>query len=105
MLLHARWQAILGVLCNAALLALLFAVAYKLLFPQKPLKELFQKKRWIPLVCSAAVLAGADAALRATVDEYAPVALIVKLILGFLALLWCGYRLTDGRRRKARRTA
>lgn len=94
------WQVLLGVLLNALLLIAVFAIVYKLLFPNRSLKELFTKKRWIPLVCSALALAVADAVLRATVDGYAPVALIVKLALGFGALLWCAYRLF-GKRRKA----
>lgn len=93
------WQAVLGVLLNALLLVLLFAAVYKLLFPNRPLSDLFKKKRWIPLALSAVALAVADRLLAVYVEGYAGIALIVKLVLGFAVLTLCMYRISGKRRR------
>ena len=57
-------QAVLGVLLNAALLFGVFALVYKLLFPNKRLKDLFTKRNILLLAIGSLTLSVADAVLR-----------------------------------------
>lgn len=83
------WQILLGVLLNALLLFGLFALVYKLLFPNKKLRDLFTKRNILLLAGGSLLLTAADAVLRAFWEDYRPVSIAVKLVLalGVLILL------------------
>lgn len=80
------WQILLGVLINALLLFGLFALVYKLLFPNKRLRDLFTKRNIALLAVGSLVLAAADAILRAVWEDYRPISIAVKLVLALLVL-------------------
>ena len=95
------WQMVLGVLLNALLLIGLFALVYKLLFPNRSLKALLKKKNWIALACASVVLSVADALLRRHWPDYAPVSIGIRLGLGFLVLaLLCRRMLGNAHNRR-----
>lgn len=92
------WQAVLGVLFNAALLFLLFAGGYKLIFPQKKLKDLLTKRNVLLLFGSSVLLAAADALLRVCWDEYRPISIAIKLALALGVLILLSWRVYGKRR-------
>ncbi|MEN6595585.1 MAG: hypothetical protein ABFC31_11645 [Clostridiaceae bacterium] len=92
------WQIILGVLLNALLLFGLFALVYKLLFPNKRLRDLLTKRNIILLTIGSLVLATTDAILRAVWDDYRPISIGIKLILALAVLILLSWRIF-GRRK------
>lgn len=98
--LHPALQAVLGVLFNAALLFGLFALVFKLLFPDKRLKEVLTKRNIVRLVSGAVLLAAADAILRVFWEEYRPVSIAIKLAAGLLVLALLCWRIFGKRTAK-----
>lgn len=92
------FQVLFGVLLNALLLFGLFALVYKLLFPNKRLRDLFTKRNIVLLAVGSLVLTAADAILRVVWDDYRPVSVAVKLILALLVLALLCWRIF-GRRK------
>ena len=92
------WQILLGVLLNALLLFGLFALVYKLLFPNKKLRDLFKKRNVLLLTGGSLLLAAADAVLRAFWEDYRPVSIAVKLVLALGVLILLCWRIF-GRRK------
>lgn len=92
------WQILLGVLINALLLFGLFALVYKLLFPNKRLRDLFTKRNIALLAAGSLVLAAADAILRAVWEDYRPISICIKLALALLVLSLLCWRIF-GRRK------
>jgi hypothetical protein len=92
------WQAALGVLLNAALLFVLITGVYKLIFPNKELKDLLTKRNILLLSGAAVLLAAADALLRVYWDDYQPVSIAVKLALGLVVLILLSWRIYGKRR-------
>jgi len=92
------WQAILGVLLNAALLFLLFAGGYKLIFPNKKLKDFLTRRNVLLLSGAALLLAAADALLRIFWDDYRPVSIAIKLVLALAVLILLSWRIFGKRR-------
>ena len=98
------WQILLGVLLNALLLFGLFALVYKLLFPNKKLRELLTKRNILLLAGGSLLLAAADAVLRTFWEDYRPVSIAVKLILALGVLILLSWRIFGRRRsQKSRR--
>ncbi len=95
--LSPLWQALLGVLLNALLLFGLFAALYRLIFPDRPLHALFTKRNVLLLAGGAALLAAADAVLRAYWADYRPISVAIKLILALAVLIALSRRI-HGRR-------
>jgi hypothetical protein len=93
-------QAILGVLLNAALLFGVFALVYKLLFPDKRLRDLFTRRNVILLVSGAILLAGADTVLRIFWEDYRPISIAIKLTAALLVLALLSWRIFGKRKAK-----
>jgi hypothetical protein len=98
------WQAALGVLLNAALLFVLVTGVYKLIFPNKELKDLLTKRNILLLSGAAVLLAAADALLRVYWDDYQPVSIAVKLALGLVVLILLSWRIYGKRRPRPKAT-
>ena len=92
---------ILGIFLNALLLIGLFLLVYKLLFPDKSLKNLFKKGRWLWFLAGGIALGAADFLLNRYVSDYRALSLFVKLFCGLLALLCLCWRLLEPRLRPA----
>lgn len=92
------WQILFGVLLNALLLFGLFTLVYKLLFPNKRLRDLFTKRNIVLLAAGSLVLAAADVILRAFWEEYRPISVAVKLILALLVLSLLCWRIFGKRK-------
>ncbi len=85
-------QGVLGVLLNAALLFGLFALVYKLIFPNKRLRNLFTKRNILLIAGGALLLSVADAAMRVFWEDYRPVSIAIKLTLGLAVLALISWR-------------
>jgi len=92
------WQVLLVVLFNALLLFGLFALVYKLLFPNKRLRDLLTKRNIIMLAAGSLMLSAADAVLRAFWEEYRPISVAVKLVLALLVLALLCWRIFGKRK-------
>ncbi len=92
------WQVLLGVLLNALLLFGLFALFYKLLFPNKRLRDLFTKRNIVLLAVGSLVLTAADAILRAVWEDYRPISICIKLALALIVLSLLCWRIFGKRR-------
>jgi hypothetical protein len=92
------WQVLLGVLFNALLLFGLFALVYKLLFPNKRLRDLLTKRNIILLAVGSLLLAAADAILRAFWEDYRPISIAVKLVAALIVLSLLAWRIFGKRR-------
>lgn len=89
------WGQILGFLLQAGVLIGVFCVVYKLLFPEKKLRDLFKKKNLKWLFMGAATLTGANAVLTYAWAGWPVLRLVLMVALGggVIALLWkriCG---------------
>ncbi len=89
------WSYVASFLLQAAVLVGVFCAAYKLIFPDRSIKELFKKKnrRW--LLLGAALVTGADMLLGVFWSGWSAVRVILLVSGGFgvLCLLWhriCG---------------
>jgi hypothetical protein len=71
---------------------------YKLIFPNKELKDLLTKRNILLLSGAAVLLAAADALLRVYWDDYQPVSIAVKLALGLVVLILLSWRIYGKRR-------
>ena len=94
------WQILLGVLLNAALLFGLFALVYKLLFPNKRLRDFFTKRNILLLAAGSLLLSVADTILRAYWEDYRPVSVAIKLAAGLLVLSLLAWRIFGKRKKK-----
>lgn len=93
--LSPLWRPLLGLALHAAALAGLFALAYKLLFPHKKLRDLFRKKNLKWLFLAAVLLTAADVLLGELWAGWPVLRVALMLTTGYLALclLWkrlCG---------------
>lgn len=89
------WHALLGLALHAAALAAVFALAYKLLFPHKKLRDLFRKKNLKWLFLAAVLLTAADVLLGEVWTGWPVLRVALMLAAGYvvLCLLWkrlCG---------------
>ncbi len=86
-------QAALGLLLNAALLFGLFTLVYKLIFPNKRLRDLFTKRNILLLAGGALLLSATDAVLRMFWDDYRPVSIAIRLTAGLCVLALLSWRI------------
>lgn len=91
-------QPVLGVFLNAILLFGLFALIFKLLFPNTPLHKLFSKQNVPLLLVSAVVLSTADAILHAYCENYQLIRRIINLCLEGLVLSLLCWRIFGPRK-------
>lgn len=80
-------SAIIGVLFNILLVALLFAAAYKLLFPNRSLKNLFSKRNVLAFIICGLLLGVADTILKWYYPEYVTLSLCIKAGLGLTGMI------------------
>lgn len=99
------WGILLGVLLNALLLIGLFALVYKLLFPNRSLKNLFKKRNIIVLLIGGVALSATDAILKAYWKDYAPISVWIKIGIGFAVLSLLCWRIFGKRAPKAAKAA
>lgn len=85
------WRALLGLGLQAAALAAVFALAYKLLFPHKKLRELFRRKNLKWLALGAALLTAANVLLGELWAGW-PVLRVVLLLAAGYFVLWLLYK-------------
>lgn len=85
------WRALLGLGLHAAVLAGLFALVYKLLFPQKKLRELFRKRNLKWLALGAMLLTAVNVLLGQLWAGWPVLRAVLLLAAGFL-ILWLLYK-------------
>ncbi|MEN6635423.1 MAG: hypothetical protein ABFC56_06210 [Clostridiaceae bacterium] len=86
-------QIIIGVLLNALLLFGLFALVFKLLFPNLSLRKFLTKRNIILLTVGALLLSATDAILRANWADYRPISIAIKLVVGLIVLSLLAWRI------------
>ena len=89
------WRVLAGLGLHGAALAALFALVYKLLFPQKKVRELFRKKNIKWFVLATLVLTAANVLLGELWAGWPALRAVLMLALGYFViwLLWkrlCG---------------
>ena len=89
------WGQVLGLLLQIGVLVGLFCAAYKLIFPNKKLRDLFKKKNLKWIIAGAVAVAGANLLLGQLWAGWPVLRAILVAAVGFgvLALLWkriCG---------------
>ena len=82
------WKILLMFILEAGLLFGLFAFVYHLIFPNRPVRNLFKKENLFPLLFSAAFLAATDYILSRYFEQYHMISGLVKVGLGFLVLFF-----------------
>ena len=92
---------ILTFLFQFALLFGLFALALKLLFPRKKLKDLLTKKSLLGMALAALALTTADMVLKTWYEPYAKVRALILLILALILLSLLAWRILFPRKRPA----
>lgn len=95
------WQGLAAFLLQALLLAGIFLLLYKLIFPNRKLTDLLKKKNWLYLLLGSAALAGTDFALRTFVPEYHWIGVGIRVALAVLVLGLLCYRIFGPRKRPA----
>lgn len=98
--LNPTLQIILSVLLNAILLFGLFWVALRLLFPNLRLRDLLTKRNILLLAAGSLLLSATDAILKAFREDYRPVSIAIKLILGLTILSLLCWRIFGKRLQK-----
>lgn len=93
-------QIIIGVLLNALLLFGLFALVFKLLFPNLSLRKFLTKRNIILLTVGALLLSATDAILRANWADYRPISIAIKLGVGLIVLSLLAWRIFGKRIRQ-----
>ena len=99
-LLSALWsspvgQALLHFLLEAALLLGLFALVWKLLFPNVPLRRLFSRKTFPWLIAGALLITVADALLGYFWEDWKTWRIVLLAVTGFVVLLVLYRRILD----------
>ena len=92
---------ILTFLFQFALLFGLFALALKLLFPNKKLRDLLTKKNLLWMAVSALVLTAADMLLKTWYEPYAKVRSLILLVLALILLSLLAWRILYRRKKPA----
>ncbi len=86
-------QAVLHLLLELALLIGLFALVWKLLFPDVPLRKLFSKKNLPWLIGGAILITAANTVLGLVWDQWKFVRAALLAVIGLLVLMLLWYRL------------
>ena len=92
---------ILTFLFQFALLFGLFALALKLLFPGKKLRELLTKKNLLWMAAAALILTAADMLLKTWYEPYAKIRALILLILALMLLSLLAWRILYKRKKPA----
>ena len=92
---------ILTFLFQFALLFGLFALALKLLFPNKKLKDLLTKRNLLWMAVSALLLTAADMLLKTWYEPYAKVRSLILLVLALILLSLLAWRILYRRKKPA----
>ena len=92
---------ILTFLFQFALLFGLFALALKLLFPNKKLRDLLTKRNLLWMAVSALVLTAADMLLKTWYEPYAKVRSLILLVLALILLSLLAWRILYRRKKPA----
>ncbi len=103
--LNPVWQVLLGVLLNAALLFGLFALIFKLLFPNKRLRDFLTRRNIVFLIAGAILLSLTDAILRAFWADYRPISIAIQLAVGLLVLALLCLRIFGKRIKRTKQNA
>ena len=90
---------VLTFLFQFALLFGLFALALKLLFPHKKLRELLTRKNLLWMAIGALVLTAADMLLKTWYEPYAKVRSLILLVLALVLLSLLAWRILYKRKR------
>ena len=90
---------ILTFLFQFALLFGLFALALKLLFPNKKLRELLTRKNLLWMAVAALVLTAADMLLKTWYEPYAKVRALILLVLALILLSLLAWRILYKRKK------
>ena len=90
---------ILTFLFQFALLFALFALALKLLFPDKKLRDLLTRRNLLLMAVSALVLTAADMLLKTWYEPYAKVRSLILLILALILLSLLAWRILYQRKK------
>ena len=96
---------ILTFLFQFALLLGLFALALKLLFPHKKLKELLTRKNLLGMAIAALLLTTADILLKTWYEPYAKVRALILLVLALVLLSLLCWRILYKRKKAEPETA
>ena len=96
---------VLTFLFQFALLFGLFALALKLLFPHKKLRDLLTKKNLIWMAAAALILTIADMILKTWYEPYAKVRALILLILALILLSLLAWRILYKRKKAEPREA
>lgn len=84
------WSQILGVILQAGILVGVFAAGYKLLFPNRKVKDLFRKRNFRWLALGAGAVSVANVVLSMAWTGWPMIRAIAMTVVGFgvLCLLW-----------------
>ncbi len=102
----APGQLLIGLAAQLGILAAVFALGWKLIFPKTALKELLGKKRFPWLLLGAGLVAAADFAMGLYFEQWELLRLALMAMVGFgvLSLLWArichGLKGPERRRKK-----
>ena len=96
---------VLTLLFQFVLIFGLFALALKLLFPNKKLRELLTKKNLLWMAVSALILTAADMLLKTWYEPYARVRALVLLVLALVLLSLLAWRILYKRKKAEPREA
>ena len=88
-------QALLHFLLEAALLIGLFALVWKLLFPNVPVRKLFSRKTFPWLIIGALLITVADAVLGCFWEQWKIWRIVILAAVGFGVLLLLYWRILD----------
>ena len=102
---HVFGGSILTFLFQFALIFGLFALALKLLFPDKKLKDLLTRKNLLWMAASALVLTAADMILKTRYEPYARIRGLILLVLALVLLSLLSWRILYKRKKREPETA
>lgn len=91
---------VLTFLFQFALIFGLFALALKLLFPDKKLRELLTRRNLLWMAVSALILTAADMVLKTWYEPYAKVRALILLILALILLSLLAWRILCKRKKQ-----
>ena len=102
---HVFGGSVLTFLFQFALIFGLFALALKLLFPDRKLKDLLTRKNLLWMAVSALVLTAADMILKTWYEPYARIRALILLILALILLSLLSWRILYRRKLREPQTA
>lgn len=79
-------QILLGFVLNAVLLFGLFLIVMKLLFPNLRLRDFLTRRNILLLLAGSLILSAADTVLKMFWEDYRPISIAIKLVIGLIVL-------------------